>query len=82
MPDNVNNNMMMVASTKLCRMLGEVRGMETLRRTLADAGLTSISSADDLKRFADTLAASQQGLLKMLGHSLRTEALLRGAQLK
>jgi hypothetical protein len=28
------------------------------------------------------LAAREQGMLKMIGHSLRTEALLRGAQLK
>jgi hypothetical protein len=69
-----------VASAKLCRMLGDARGMEILQRTLQITGLRSIDTADDLRRFADVLAAKEQGMIKMIGFSLRTEALLRGAR--
>jgi hypothetical protein len=71
--------LMTVASSKLCRMLGEQKGRELVAHTLAAAGLTDLSTADDLRRFADELC-NKEGLVKMIGHSLRTEALLRGAR--
>jgi hypothetical protein len=63
-------------------MMGEAKGMEVLKRTLEATAIPTIKSPDDLLRFADVLAAREQGILRMIGHSLRSEALLRGAQLK
>ncbi|MFT3706089.1 MAG: hypothetical protein QM817_00345 [Archangium sp.] len=72
------NHLMSVATTKLVKMLGETKGRELVARTLQAAGLKDIFTADDLRKFADELI-TKEGLVKMIGHSLRTEALLRGA---
>jgi hypothetical protein len=63
-------------------MMGEQKGLEILKRTLEDSAIPTIATADDLMRFADALAAREQGILKMIAHSLRSEALRRGAQLR
>jgi hypothetical protein len=74
--------MMSVATAKLCRMMGEAKGQEVLAQTLKGCGLSSIETADELRKFADALAAREQGMLRMIGLSLRTEAILRGARLE
>lgn len=65
--------------TKLKKMLGEARGMAVVGEVLAKLGKRQIETPDELKKAADELI-SRGGLTKMIGHSIMTEALLRGAR--
>ncbi|MDB4930888.1 MAG: hypothetical protein JWM10_3372 [Myxococcaceae bacterium] len=46
-----------VARAKLTRVLGEDHGTAAMRDALHDAGLSSLTSAADLRRFAEALSA-------------------------
>ena len=65
--------------SKLKKMLGDVKGPEVLAEILGTLGKDKIETPDDLKRVADELIA-RGGLTRLIGYSLRTEALLRGAR--
>ncbi len=64
---------------RLKKMLGDAKGPEVLAEILGKLGKNTIETPDELKRVADELIA-RGGLTKMIGHSLMTEALLRGAR--
>jgi hypothetical protein len=67
-----------LVSTKLCKMLGEARGHETVRALLGVLGKPEIQTPDDMK-FVATELIGRGGLVKMIGHSIMVEAMLRGA---
>lgn len=65
--------------SKLKKMLGEARGMEVVGEVLGKLGKRQVDTPDELKRVADDLI-SRGGLTRMIGYSIMTEALLRGAR--
>ncbi len=65
--------------TKLKKMLGETKGTEVIGEVLTKLGKRQVDTPDELKKVADDLI-SRGGLTKMIGHSIMTEALLRGAR--
>jgi hypothetical protein len=67
-----------LVTTRLKKMLGETRGTEVLTEVFTKLGLRKVETPDELKRIATELI-SRGGLTKMIGHSVMTEALLRGA---
>ncbi len=67
-----------IVTVKLKKMLGDVKGSEVLADVLSKLGKRKVETPDELKRIATELI-SRGGLTKMIGHSLMTEALLRGA---
>lgn len=67
------------AILKIVRMLGEDRGRQVVRETLATAGLESLASPDDRLRFGEVLVA-KGGLLEAIGRSIKAQALLQGAR--
>ena len=68
-----------LVATRLKKMLGEEKGTEVLTELFLKLGKNNVETPDELKRVADELIA-RGGLTKMIGHSLMTEALLRGAR--
>ncbi len=68
-----------IVVSKLKRMLGEAKAAEVSAELFAKLGKDKVETAEELKRVADELI-SRGGLTKMIGHSLMTEALLRGAR--
>ena len=65
--------------TKLKKMLGDARGTQVVGEVIGKLGKRQVDTPDDLKKVADELI-SRGGLTKMIGHSIMTEALLRGAR--
>jgi uncharacterized protein YpuA (DUF1002 family) len=65
--------------TKLKKMLGETKATELVDEVLTKLGKRQVDTPDELKKVADELI-SRGGLTKMIGHSIMTEALLRGAR--
>lgn len=65
--------------TKLKKMLGDARAQEVMGEVLARLGKRQVETPDELKKAADELI-SRGGLTRMIGHSIMTEALLRGAR--
>ena len=65
--------------TKLKKMLGDARGMEVAGEVLGKLGKRQVDTPDELKKVADELIG-RGGLTKRIGHSIMTEALLRGAR--
>jgi hypothetical protein len=65
--------------TKLKKMLGDARGVEVVSELMNKLGKRQVETPDELKKVADDLI-SRGGLTKMIGHSIMTEALLRGAR--
>jgi len=67
-----------IVVAKLTKMLGSAR-TEVLCREVLGPFDGEVTSADQLLRVADALI-EKGGLIKMIGHSLKMEALLRGAR--
>lgn len=67
-----------VARSRLARVLRADMVDETLRRAMAEAGLTTVSTADELFRLGQALA-KQPGFTGVAGESLKVLAQIRGA---
>lgn len=67
-----------IVTAKLKKMLGEAKGAELITDVFSKIGKRKVETPDELKRIAVELI-SRGGLVKMIGHSIMTEALLRGA---
>jgi hypothetical protein len=67
-----------LASTKLAKVFGESKARELCLEAMQNVGAEAIDTPDALKRVAEDLIA-RGGAVTLIGHSLRMEALLRGA---
>lgn len=68
-----------VATAKLTHVLGEERGRQLLASTLATTGLTALTSADELHRFAQALVEAG-GFAGAVGGLLSLHAVMHGAR--
>jgi len=68
-----------LALEKLTRVMGEVPGRLLYTRALADLGLTTLTSADDLHRLGQWLTR-QPGFTAAVGGLLSVQAVIQGAQ--
>ena len=68
-----------VAREKLVRVPGPNQGLKIFQEVMLETGLPQLSSADDLRRFADHLE-HRGGFIRALSVVLKTHALLRGAR--
>lgn len=66
-----------VALTKLTRILGESAGRELASSVMKDLGLQALSSAADLRRFAQALS-KQGGFAHAVGALLELHATMYG----
>lgn len=67
-----------VIRDKLIRLFGEVEARRLAAETLAALGVDVVESANDIYRFGDALTG-RGGVYAVLGHSIKTHAILRGA---
>ncbi len=67
-----------LVTSRLTKMLGEVKGAEVLAEVLQKLGKNTVGTPDELRRVADELIF-RGGLIGMIGQALLNEALLRGA---
>ncbi|MDQ3366512.1 MAG: hypothetical protein M3680_13885 [Myxococcota bacterium] len=67
------------ARVRLARVIGSARATEVVAEILAELGLSTLSSADELARFGERLS-HRAGFLGAVGVSLETHAILRGAR--
>lgn len=67
-----------LVTSRLTKMLGEVKGAEVLAEVLQKLGKNTVGTPDELRRVADELIL-RGGLIGMIGQALLNEALLRGA---
>ena len=67
-----------LVTSRLTKMLGEVKGAEVLAEVLQKLGKNTVGTPDELRRVADELI-SRGGLIGVIGRALLNEALLRGA---
>ena len=67
-----------LVTSRLTKMLGEVKGAEVLAEVLQKLGKITVGTPDELRRVADELI-SRGGLIGVIGRALLNEALLRGA---
>jgi hypothetical protein len=65
-----------LARTKLSRVLGPVRADEEFRHALAEVGLKTISTVDELSLFAEQLQ-QREGFVATVGALLAVEAARR-----
>jgi hypothetical protein len=70
-----------VARGKLVRVLGPERAAAVLAEVLAELGLDTLATVDDLHAFGERLAR-RDGFLAVLGTALQTHALLRRTRAK
>lgn len=67
-----------LARTKLTKVLGPAEGESVMRTALAESGLTSLESVDDLHRFSQAVIG-RGGFAAAVGAMLALMATLRGA---
>lgn len=67
-----------VIRDKLVRLFGEAEARSLASETLAAIGLAAVETANDIYRFGDALT-TRGGVYAVLGHSIKTHAILRGA---
>ncbi|MEZ4448064.1 MAG: hypothetical protein R3B09_01210 [Nannocystaceae bacterium] len=67
-----------VIRDKLVRLFGEEEARSLAAETLESIGLEAVETANDIYRFGDALTA-RGGVYAVLGHSIKTHAILRGA---
>ena len=74
----VLDTIMRQANNKLTSALGPEKSKQVVEECLQEAGLTTITTPQELLNFAKCLA-NRGGVAKVIGHSLKIQALLDGA---
>lgn len=68
-----------IVVSKLEKMLGEAKAAKLIDELFSKLGKQKVQTPDELKRVAADLIG-RGGLTKLIGQSIMTEALLRGAR--